>query len=152
VQTDGDGQFFLHDVAVDLPFVVDVYAKGYVATSSSLFKIAKGFDKPLQDIVLKYVGAIVVVTVLDKDGVPMPSVEVTMRADPSRLDDDVRGSWLHHKSYYQRSVTSPRGNVRFPGTPAGRVLISAKTPSGILEQRSVATEGQHLRIVLRSSY
>lgn len=146
--TDGDGYFLLYDVGVDVPFVVDVYAEGFVAEYSQQFKIADGHDKPLEDIVLKQYGATVLVTVTDKSGEPVSGIEVAMQADPSGLPDEAKGSWMHHKSYHKIGVTSDQGNVRFSGTPAGVIIVWAKGQLGIVDKRDVAVEGQELRIVL----
>ncbi len=61
-----------------------------------------------------------------------------------------KGSWLHHKSFRQRAVTSALGNVRFPGVPPGRIIVRAKTPEESIEQRAVAVTNQELRLTLRA--
>ena len=146
---DGAGRFLLHAVAVDIPFVVDAYAEGYLATSSQRFKLTRGYDKPLAEIVLKESGATVIVSVVDKEGKPASGAEVTLVADPAGLSEEARGSRLHTKSFLQRADASALGTARFTGVPPGRIIVHAKSGAGPVEQRMVVSVGREERVTLR---
>ena len=147
--TDGDGRLLLRDVGIEVPFVVDVLAPHYPPVSSERARLAAG-KTAMEDIVLGKPGATVVVELVDKDDAPVPGAAVTLLADPAGLADDARGSWLHHRAFRQRAVTSALGNVRFSGVPPGRVIVRAKTRSEAIEQRAVAVSNQELRVTLRA--
>ncbi len=104
----------------------------------------------MEDIVLGEPGASVVVNLVDKDDSPFSGVAVTLLADPAGISAEAKGSWLHHKSFRQRAVTSSLGNVRFSGVPPGRIIVRAKTPAESLEQRAIAVTNQELRLTLRA--
>lgn len=148
--SDGDGRFTLPDVGIEVPFVVDVYASGFVAASSQQFKISAGRDKPLENITLAEVGATVTVRLLNKSDAPVPGAEVAMTADPSGRSARDRGSWLHHKSFLQAARTSSLGSVRFDGVPPGRIRVRAKTQGGVVEEYTVVSSGQEHRLTLRA--
>ena len=147
--TDGDGRFLLRGVGIQVPFYVDVYAPDYVAASSKRTKLTAG-AATMDDIVLGEQGASVVVNLRDKSGSPVYGSEVMLFADPAGLSSEARGSWLHHRSFRQRAVTSALGNVRFSGVPPGRIIVRAKTPAESVEQRAVAVSAQELRLTLRA--
>lgn len=147
--TDGDGRFLFHSVGIQVPFYVDVYAVDYVAASSKRTKLAAG-AATMDDIVLGEPGASVVVNLRDKSGSPVSGSGVMLFADPAGLSSEARGSWLHHKSFRQRAVTSALGNVRFSGVPPGRIIVRAKTSAESIEQRAVAVSAQELRLTLRA--
>lgn len=147
--TDGDGRFLFHSVGIQVPFYVDVYAPDYVATASKRTKLAAG-AATMNDIVLGEPGASIVVNLRDKNGSPVAGTAVMLFADPAGLSFEARGSWLHHKSFRQRAVTSALGNVRFSGIPPGRIIVRAKTPAESIEQRAVAVSAQELRLTLRA--
>lgn len=146
--SDRDGHFVLLDVGIDVPFVVDVYADGYVAESSRQFKISAGRRKPLENITMSEMGATVTVTLWDKSDEPVSGAEVTMMADPAGRTSN-RGSWLHHKSFLQADRTSSSGGVRFTGVPPGRIRVRVKTPRGVLEEYAVVASRQELQVTLR---
>ena len=146
--TDGDGRFLIRNVGIQVPFVVDVLAPNYPPASSKRTKLASGETK-LDDIVLGERGAVVVVQVLDKADMAASDVRVVLLADPAGLGTDTRGSWLHHRAFRQRGLTSSLGNVRFTGVPPGRIITRIKTADGTTQQRSVVTSGQELRVTLR---
>ncbi|MDE2758288.1 MAG: carboxypeptidase-like regulatory domain-containing protein, partial [Acidobacteriota bacterium] len=147
-RTDGDGRFLIRSVGIQVPFVVDVLAPNYPPASSKRLKLPAGTTK-LEDIVLGAPGASVVVQVLDKADVAVSGVTVMLLADPAGLGTDTRGSWLHHRAFRQRGLTSSLGNVRFTGVPPGRIITRIKTADGTAQQRSVVASGQDLRITLR---
>ena len=86
----------------------------------------------MDDIVLGEQGATMVVELLDKTNSPARDIWVTLLADPSGLTADARGSWLHHRAFHQRAVTSDLGNVRFSRIPPGLVIAQVKTSSRIV--------------------
>ena len=147
-RTDGDGGFLIPDVGIQVPFVIDVLAPDYPPASSKRVKLAAGTTK-LDDIVLGDKGGTVVVNVADKADSAVSGMTVMLLADPAGLGADTRGSWLHHRAFRQRGVTSSLGNVRFAGVPPGRIIARIKTADGTAEQRIVVTSGQELRITLR---
>ena len=130
-RTDGDGRFLIRNVGIQVPFVVDVLASNYPPASSKRLKLAAGTTK-LDDIVLGAQGASVVVQVLDKADVAVSGVTVMLLADPAGLGSDTRGSWLHHRAFRRRELTSSLGNVRFTGVPPGRIITRIKTADGLL--------------------
>ena len=146
-RTDGDGRLLLRVVGIDAPFVVDVLAPHHAPVSSERTRLAAG-ETEMEDIVLKEPGATVIVELLGRDGSPAPDVAVTLLADPAGLPEEARGSWLHHRAFRQRGVTSSLGNVRFTGVPAGRVIVRAKARRETVEQRAVAASNQELRVRL----
>lgn len=145
--TDGDGRFLLQDVGIGVPFVVDVLAPKYPPVSSRLTKLAEG-ETQMEEINLGELAATVVVEVLDKGLFPVPDASVTLLADPAGLAPEDRDSWLHHRSYRQRSVTSKLGNAQFSGVPPGRIVVRVKTATSAAEQRAVAKSNEELRIRL----
>lgn len=147
--TDAGGRFLLRDVGIQVPFYVDVYAADYVAASSKRTKLAAG-STVMDDIVLGEPGASVVVNLRDKSGSPVSGSDVMLFADPAGLSSEARGSWLHHRSFRQRSATSVLGNVRFSGVPPGRIIVRAKTSAESVEQRAVAVSAQELRLTLQA--
>ena len=74
---------------------------------------------------------------------------VTLFADPDNYPDTARGSWLFPRGFRQRAVTSPLGNVRFSGVPAGRIIVGIKTPDANVEERATAKGGDELLLTLR---
>ena len=102
----------------------------------------------MNDIVLGQPGATVVVGLIDKAGNPVPNAGVMLLADPAGLSAESRGSWLHHRAFRQRAVTSALGNARFTGVPPGRIIVRVKTASDAGEQRGTAVSNQELRVDL----
>ena len=103
---------FCVDIGIEVPFVVDVYASGFVAASSKQFKISAGRDKPLENITLTEVGATVTVRPLNRSDAPVPAAAVAI-GDPAGRSARDRGSWLHHKSFLQATRTSSLGECSF---------------------------------------
>lgn len=148
-RTDGDGRLVLQDVAIQTPFVVDVLAPNYPPTSSSLTTLIDG-DAQMEDIVLGEPGATVVVELLEETGLsPVADTWVTLLADPSGLAAEDRDSWLHHRAFRQREVTSALGNARFTGVPPGRILVRVKTETGSVQEWGDAVSNQELKVSLR---
>ena len=104
----------------------------------------------MEDIVLGEPGATVVVGLVDRARNPVPDAGIMLLADPAGLSAESRGSWLHHRAFRQRAVTSRLGNARFTGVPPGQIMVRAKTPREVIEQRAVAVSNQELRITLRA--
>ena len=138
----------LRNVGIQVPFVVDVVAPNYPPASSKRTKLAAG-DTQMDDVVLGEPGATVVVELLDKSDSPVTGVAVILLAAPAGLDAKARGSWLHHRAFRQRGVTSHLGNVRFRGVPPGRIIVRVKASGGATEQRAVVSSGQELCVTLR---
>lgn len=145
--TDGDGRMVLRDVGIDVPFVVDVLAPRYPPVSSERTRLAAGKTE-MADIVLGKPGATVVVRLVDKAGNPVSGTGVLLLADPAGLPAESRGSWLHHRAFRQRAVTSSLGNVRFNGVPPGRIIVRVKTADAALEHRGTAVSDEELQVSL----
>jgi len=147
-RTDGDGRFLIRDVGIQVPFVVDVLAPDYPPISSRRTRLREG-ETTLEDIVLGERGGSVVVQVLDEFDSPVPDAAVTLLADPAGLDVGARGSWLHHRAFRQRAITSRLGNARFQGVPPGRIIVRVKASRGAAKQRAVVSPGEELRLTIR---
>lgn len=148
-RTDGDGSLLLRDVGIDVPFVIDVLAPHHPPASSRLTALALG-ETQMDDIVLGDRGATVVVELLDAQGLsPVPDTWITLLADPAGLAAEDWDSWLHHRAFRQRAVTSALGNARFTGVPPGRVLVRVKTEIGVAQEWTDAVSDQEHRITLR---
>ena len=148
-RTDGDGFLLLKDVGIEVPFVVDVLTPHHPPVSSRLTTLAPG-ETQMEDVVLGDRGATVVVELLDAQGLsPVPDTWVTLLADPDGLEAEDRDSWLHHRAFRQRVVTSALGNARFMGVPPGRVLVRVKTELGTAQEWTDAVHDQEHRITLR---
>ena len=145
--TDGDGRMMLRDVGIEVPFVVDVLAPHYPPISSERTKLAAGKTE-MEDIVLGKPGATVVVGLVDKAGNAVSGAGVMLLADPAGLPAEARGSWLHHRAFRQRGVTSALGNVRFTGVPPGRIIVRVKTADAAIEHRGTAVSDQELQVSL----
>ena len=145
--TDGDGYLLLQNVGIQVPFVVDVLAPGYPPASSKQTKLNAGTTL-MEDIVLGQPGATVVVGLVDKVENPVSGAGVMLLADPAGLPAAARGSWLHHRAFRQRAVTSSLGNVRFTGVPPGHIIVRVKTSSDTLEHRGTAVSNQDLQVSL----
>lgn len=130
-----------------VPFVVDVLVPNYPPASSQLTKLSAGTAE-MEDIALGPAGATVVVGLVDKARYPVPNARVLLLADPVGLPDTAHGSWLHHRVFRQRAVTSPLGNTRFTGVPPGRIIVRVKTATGSIEGRGTAVSNQELRLNL----
>lgn len=149
-RTDGDGYLLLQGVGIEVPFVVDVLTPHHPPVSSRLTMVAPG-EVQMEDIVLGDRGATVVVELLDAHGIsPIPDTWVTLLADPDALAAEDRDSWLHHRAFRQRAVTSALGHSRFTGVPPGRVLVRVKTEDGIAQEWTDAVSDQEHRITLRT--
>ena len=148
-RTDGDGRFLLPDVGIQVPFVVDVLAPGYMPVSSERTTLTAGKSELEEDIVLTQRAGGIVVRVLEKTDLTVADATVTVLADPAGMDPKARGSWLHPRAFRQRGVTSPLGNVRFSGVPPGRIIVRVKTVDGTAEQRAVVSGGEELQMTLR---
>lgn len=147
--TDGDGRFKFRNVGTGVPFVIDAHAPSHVAATSQQFTVRAGANRPLEDIVLRDFGAVVVTSLLGGDNAPVRGAVVTLIADPAGRSPEAHGSWLHHRSFRQRKTTSSLGNVRFSGVPPGRIIIRTKGGLREVEERTSVSEGQELRVVLR---
>ena len=145
--TDGNGRMMLRDVGIEVPFVVDVLAPHYPPISSERTRLAAGKTE-MEDIVLGKPGATVVVGLVDKAGNPVSGAGVMLLADPAGLPAEARGSWLHHRAFRQRGVTSSLGNVRFSGVPPGRIIVRVKTADAALEHHGTAVSDQELQVSL----
>ena len=145
--TDGDGRMMLRDVGIDVPFVVDVLAPHHPPVSSERTRLAAG-ETEMEDIVLGERGATVVVGLVDKAGNPVSGAGVLLLADPAGLASEARGSWLHHRAFRQRAVTSSLGNVRFIGVPPGHIILRVKTADAALEHRGTAVSDEELQVSL----
>jgi len=148
VLTAGNGEFALRNVGIGMPFYIDVYARSYLAKASKRTKLEAGQQK-VDDIVLDDPVGTVVVELVDKHGLPVSGAEVFLFADPATWPESAEGSWLHHRSFEQRSISSEHGNVRFSGVPPGRIAIEAKTNDGRVEAESTALANRETRIMLR---
>ncbi len=137
----------LQSVGVQVPFVVDVLAPNYPPATSKRTKLNPG-DTAMEDIALGQPGATVVVGLVDKVGHPVSGAGVMLLADPAGLSADARGSWLHHRAFRQRAVTSALGNGRFTGVPPGRIIVRVKTASDAVEHRGTAFSDQELQVSL----
>ncbi len=146
-RTDGDGYRLLQSVGIQVPFVVDVLAPNYPPTSSKLTKLAAG-ETQMEDIVFGQPDATVVVGLVDKVGNAVSGAGILLLADPAGLPADSRGSWLHHRAFRQRAMTSSLGNARFTGVPPGRIIVPVKTASDTLEHRATAVSNEELRVDL----
>ena len=147
-RTDGDGRLVLQDVGIEAPFVVDVLAPRHPPFSSSLIRLAAG-ETRMEEIVLGEPGARVVVELLGNEGLsPVPDTWVTLLADPAGLAAADRDSWLHHRAFRQRAVTSKLGNARFVGVPPGRILVRVRSERGSAQEWGDAFPNQELRISL----
>ena len=73
---------------------------------------------------------------------------MTLLADPTGLESENRGSWLHPRTFRQPGVASPLGNVRFRGVPTGRIIVCVKTADSAADQRAVVSGGQELGVTL----
>lgn len=146
-QTDGDGQFLLHGVGVNVPFYIDVHAPSYLAKTSELLKLKSGRHK-IDSIVLSDPVSTVIVTIADKNGSPVPEAEVVLLADPSRIPTESLESWIHDRSFAQDGLTSRQGNVRFAGVPPGHITVQAKTTTGVVEKEFDVLARQEHRITL----
>ena len=135
-ETDDDGEFIIPNLGVDVPFVVDVNARDYVATSSEQYKITSDTNALPKSTVLSEKGGTVVAQLRDKQGNPLPGVQVIIMADPSGRPSGSRGSWLHAKSLHQIGSTSSLGNIRLSGVSTGNILVRAKFNEGVVEQRA----------------
>ncbi len=148
-ETDDNGEFMILNLGVNVPLVIDVYANGYVATSSEQLKITAGARTLPKNIELVNRGGTVIVQLRDKLDAPVAGAQVMILADPSGWPSESRGSWMHARSFHQAGNTSDLGNIRFSGVPAGKVLIRAKFADGVAEQRTTVVPDQEipLRIV-----
>ena len=86
------------------------------------------------------------VGLVDKAGNPVSGASILLLADPAGLPAEARGSWLHHRAFRQRAVTSSLGNVRFTGVPPGRIIVRAKTAAAALEHRGTAVSDEELQV------
>jgi len=87
------------------------------------------------------------VELLDEKGdSPVPDTWVTLLADPEGLATKDQDSWLHHRAFRQRAVTSALGNARFTGVPPGRILVRVKTETRSAQEWGDAFSNQELRI------
>ena len=146
-RTDGDGRILLRDVGIQVPFVVDVLAPHYLPASSRLTKLEDG-ETQMEDIVLGEPGGTVMVELLDDKQLPVPDTWVTLLADPAGLPTKDQDSWLHHRAFRQRMVTSPLGNVRFTGVPPGRILLRVKTGTRSAQKQAIALSKKEIRVSL----
>ena len=147
-RTDGDGRLVLQDVGIQVPFVVDVLAPHHPPVSSDLTRLDAG-ETQMEEIILGEPGARVVVEILDIEGrSPVPDTGVTLLADPAGLAEEHRDSWLHHRAFRQRSVTSKLGNARFTGVPPGRILVRVRTADESIQEWGNAVSRQELRLRL----
>lgn len=147
-RTDGDGRLVLQDVGIEVLFVVDVLDPHHPPFSSSLIRLAAG-ETRMEEIVLGEPGARVVVELLGNEGLsPVPDTWVTLLADPEGLAEEHRDSWLHHRAFRQRAVTSKLGNARFVGVPPGRILVRVRSERGFAQEWGDAVSNQELRISL----
>ena len=148
-RTDGDGRLLLRDVGIQVPFVVDVLAPHYPPISSRLIHLGDD-ETQMDEIVLDEPGARVVVELLDREGLsPVPDTWITLLADPAGLAEEDRDSWLHHRAFRQRAVTSTLGNARFTGVPPGRILVRVRTADETIQEWGDAVSNQELRMSLR---
>ncbi|MXY67480.1 MAG: carboxypeptidase regulatory-like domain-containing protein [Acidobacteriia bacterium] len=148
--TAGDGRFKFRNVGAGVPFVIDVHVRSHVAVTSQQFTVNLGAGQPLEEIVLRNSGATVVASLRGADDEPSGGVAVTLIADPAGRAPEEHGSWLHYRSFGQRTTTSPLGTVRFTGVPPGRIIVRAKGRLGEVEERASVIEGQQLRLDLRA--
>ena len=146
-QTDGNGEFRIQDVGIQVPFYVDVLAPNYAPTQSRRFRLEEG-EINLEDIVLTEPGAVVVVTVLDTAGSPVRGATVTLLADPASYPETARGSWLLQRGFRQTAVTSSLGHVRFSGVPPGRVRVRSKTDESRTEEITTVVGGAESPLTL----
>ena len=146
-RTDGNGEFQIRAVGVQVPFYIDVLAPGHAPTQSKRLKLAAG-DTKLEDIVLTEPEAVVVVTVIDKTGAAVRGAAVTLFADPANYPQTARGSWLLPRGFHQRAVTSPLGNARFAGVHPGRVLVRVKTDESKSETIATVVGGAEFPLTL----
>ena len=147
--TDDDGRILLQEVAIQVPFVVDVLAPNFPPASSKRTKLEAG-DTQMDDIVLGVPGATVMVTLLDDKGVsPVPDTWVTLLADPAGLAAEDRDSWLHHRAFRQRAKTSSEGSARFTGVPPGRIFVRVKTETGTAKAWADAVSNQEVQVSMR---
>ena len=147
-RTDGDGRLVLQAVGIQVPFVVDVLAPHHPPVSSYLTRLAAG-ETQMEDIVLGEPGARVVVELLDNEGLsPVPDTWITLLADPAGLAAEHRDSWLHHRAFRQRAVTSKLGNAQFTGVPHGRILVRVRTADESIQEWGDAVSNQELRLRL----
>ncbi len=148
-RTDGDGYLLLQDVGIEVPFVVDVLTPHHPPASSRLTTLAPG-ETQMEDIVLGDRGATVVVELLDAQGLsPVPDTWITLLADPEGLAAEDWDSWLHHRAFRQRAVTSALGNARFTGVPPGRILVRVTTEAGSAQEWADTVSNQEHRVIVR---
>lgn len=148
-RTDGNGQILLRDVGIGVPFVVDVLVPHHLPVSSALIMLAAG-ETQMEDIVLGEPGATVIVELRNElDGSPVPDTWITLLADPAGLPAEHHDSWLHHRAFRQRAVSSALGNAQFTGVPPGRVLVRVKTETDVIQEWADTVSDQEHRIVLR---
>ena len=147
--TDGDGMFLLGHVGVNVSFVVDVLAPGYLPKSSKRFK--RGPDETVLDnIALTERGGTVHVEVTDASNSPVAEAQVYLLADPAGYAPAERGSLLHGRVYHQDATTSGFGNVRFATVPVGRIRVGLYDTGGKLHTSEASvSEGQRLRLAIR---
>lgn len=146
--TDGDGMFLLRNVGVDVSFVVDVLAPGYLPKSSKRFKRSAD-DTKLDNVVLEDRGGTVHVEVTDGARSPVGGAQVHLIADPAGYAPAERGSLVHGRVYHQSETTSGFGNVRFTRVPSGRIRIGLYDDSGKLHTSDASVaEGQSLRLTM----
>ena len=147
--TDGDGRFLLRHVGVDVSFVVDVLAPGYLPKSSKRFKRGAD-DTKLDNIRLTDRGGIVHVEVTNGSDSPVGDARVYLLADPAGYAPAERGSLLHGRVYHQSATTSGFGNVRFERVPAGRIRVGVyDNVEKLHTSEATVAEDQRLRLAIR---
>ena len=145
--TDGNGEFLVRNVGIDVPFYIDVLAPGHAPTQSRRLKLAAGESK-LADIVLTKPEAVIVVRVRDKIGDPVRGAAVTLLVDPANYPQAAHGSWLFHRGFRQRAKTSSLGNARFSGVHPGRVRVRAETDDSKAEAITTVIQGVESTLTL----
>ena len=146
-RTDGDGRLLLRDVGIQVPFVVDVLAPHHLPVSSRLTELEEG-ETQMEDIVLGEPGGDGGGGTAGSQLLPVPDTWVGLLADPAGLPTKDHDSWLHHRAFRQRMVTSPLGNVRFTGAPPGHILLRVKTETGTAQEQSIALSKEEIRVSL----
>lgn len=153
-RTDGDGEFVIPNVGIQVPFYIDVLAPDHAPRQSKRLRLPAGVTR-VEDIVLTEPGSVVVVTVRDNFGATVRGAAVTLIADPATYPSTARGSWLFPRGFRQRAVTSSLGHVRFSGVPPGRILVRARTDEGqartitSVSSGAVSSEDFHLTLTLQ---
>lgn len=145
--TDGNGEFLVHDVGIDVPFNIDVLAPGHAPTQSGRQKLAAG-ESELADIVLTKPEALVLVRLRDKIGDPIRGASVTLLVDPANYPQTARGSWPFPRGFRQRAKTSSLGNARFSGVHPGRVRVTVETDDGKAEAITTVVQGVESSLTL----